>query len=177
MMKPKKKPPERGAIRRKGYGKIRDYLPTDPVYIYAFRCEMFIKIGIAQNWEMRIAQIRSHNPFQVTKIMARKIPIELAAAAEHACHLALRAHHHRGEWFLTSKSEACAAIMTAIQDARRGWKPGPPSAEFLHRAAAAIRLNEINLKNHGIRPKNRDHIIDTYGIADLINSNADSEGL
>jgi hypothetical protein len=106
-------------MRAKGRPRWGDMAPGEMVFLYAVRCEQFLKIGISHNIPQRIAGMQADNPFKITLALYRTIRHEAANTIETAVHQALAAFHVRGEWFSCDLSVAKEAIRRAIAEGER----------------------------------------------------------
>lgn len=85
-------------------------------WIYVIVCGEFVKVGIGKPPVARLASIAGASPYDVSLWGAYAVPRELAIQAEAFCHVALIAHHHRGEWF---RADPALAFATVRRIARR----------------------------------------------------------
>lgn len=127
-------------MRKKHYSLSKGMAASDTIYIYAFVSLVFVKVGIARDWQQRLNNLRGENPFPVHKVTARSIPHYLAPIAEHRAHVLLKAFHHRGEWFRCTPRQARDAVLQAMAEVRKAdTKPGD-SPEYLAAAEKAVKL-------------------------------------
>lgn len=127
-------------IRRKAYRMEGRLAPGDKVVIYAIVCEAYVKVGIAHNAESRLKEMQTGNPFPLRCTWRRRVRHEVAALAEFHAHNLLAGHHHQGEWFRCSASEARSAITRSVALAEREWRRDP-DAEARHEA----RLSALSM--------------------------------
>lgn len=93
-------------------------------FIYAIRCNEFVKIGIALWPPQRIGEMQVGNPYDLELIRQYRVSTEDAFLIEKNAHAKLSEHSKRGEWFKCSNEEAFDAIETAhkIQNSKILYK-------------------------------------------------------
>lgn len=67
--------------------------------LYFIGCGEFVKVGLANDIDARIADLRVGNPYPLDLRAYRTIPATVARAVEKGVHTALAEHAHFGEWF------------------------------------------------------------------------------
>lgn len=107
--------PDRIALSRTGFNRT-EFMKTpallsreafEQTFVYAFKCEKFVKIGIATDVEKRRLTLTVGNPFPITFLHAESYHSRLyALLAERAAHKALSDAHHDGEWFKVKPQRA-----------------------------------------------------------------------
>lgn len=91
----------------------------DPRYLYAFRCVDYVKIGQSADWRARLRGFTDNCPFDLTKIIVRKVPWAGIGYAE-AYALSHMPRPHRGEWFTAPAAESKFVYALIEKAARRG---------------------------------------------------------
>ena len=91
------------------------------VYLLGFILEdqLYYKIGISYNPTVRMNDIQTSNPFELTLFtLSPKLRREVAFRCEGALHMLYRSKHVRGEWFVDDKSklESIISSITKCQD-------------------------------------------------------------
>ena len=76
----------------------KDQLRYERRYIYAFRCDRFIKIGQSIDVAKRMEALQRSNPFEIQHIGKRRVPIRAVTYAEAWAHSQMGTPI-RGEWF------------------------------------------------------------------------------
>jgi len=113
---------ERRRIIRTGFNRrefMKTKVPTsydwkEPTYVYAFRCEKYVKIGVAADIPKRMKALVLCNPFPIVVERADLYGSRLEAMiVEKAAHRALVDKHHHGEWF-TAKPERVDRLLSHI---------------------------------------------------------------
>jgi len=92
-------------------------------YVYALGCGTYVKVGIARNVHDRVKEMLIGNPFEMEILKAWEVNSKkIAALVERESHKKLKqlGMHHRGEWFLQTKSDevvdAVDFVLTEIVD-------------------------------------------------------------
>lgn len=121
-MRPPIRPPADDADEAEHVEALRRLFPPRPAGVYFVQSGLFVKIGIASDVVLRVAQAATAwNPHDVTPLGWIPEPDTLAALKlEQRLHLQFAALHHRREWF-TAAPELLAYIAAHAQ-------PWPPDA-------------------------------------------------
>jgi hypothetical protein len=69
---------------------------AEPNRVYFIMCGKFVKIGIAADPELRMANMQNLNPYPLSLVGT----MEGGASLEAELHNAFSEYHHSGEWFL-----------------------------------------------------------------------------
>lgn len=78
----------------------REVREGNDFYIYAAKCEGFVKVGMSRNLKVRVEGIKRTCPFDVYLICSQMVGSKREAKAlESKMHKALKKHEHRNEWF------------------------------------------------------------------------------
>lgn len=88
-------------------------------YLYALRCEQFVKVGVTLDLARRVSEVKAVNPFPVHAEMCRALKRSYMFVVEKEIHRILRAYHHDGEWFTASQREVRRATAKALREAQR----------------------------------------------------------
>lgn len=72
-------------------------------YLYLIKCQQFVKIGVANDVQNRIAQLSTGNPFKLELLAV--FAFESANTVEAALHQRFLDKRKRGEWFVLSLQE------------------------------------------------------------------------
>lgn len=122
--------------RPRGY-KVANYRRGKMVFIYAIRCGLYVKIGIAKDVGQRMLAFQAGNPFPLMCLTKQKVLPELAGKAELIAHTALQRCHHHGEWFMVGKAEATSVIKAAIKRAVKEQTPDDKEYAIIRRLGRA----------------------------------------
>ena len=90
-----------------------------PRFLYAFRCMDYVKVGQSEDWRARPQGFMNNCPFDLTKIIVRKVPLAGICYAE-AYALSYMPRPHRGEWFIAPPAESKFVYSLIEKAARRG---------------------------------------------------------
>ena len=80
------------------------------IYVYAAKCDIYVKIGLTTLLRNRIATMRSGCPIPIEVLVSIPLNKPDAIAAEMAIGLRLSGKHHIGEWFQCSSNDAIAVV-------------------------------------------------------------------
>ena len=92
-------------------------------FLYLIKCQQFVKIGVANHVESRLAQLSTGNPFPLEVLAV--YGFDDAEIAERAIHQRFANSRKRGEWFdLGNTAEAdfrevCKVLGGEIQDSHQ----------------------------------------------------------
>jgi hypothetical protein len=82
-----------------------------PTFVYAIRCDSFIKIGFGERPVERLGSVKMHCPLPAALVATRKFPnAEIAYSAEKAIHARLVDQAHWGEWFRCGPIDPVSAL-------------------------------------------------------------------
>ena len=88
-----------------------------PVYVYAFECAGFIKIGYAERTDSRLQALNLNCPLPVHLLARRQFPdAQEARAAEGRIHARLSEQRHKGEWFHSVPLSPVVALRSEYDD-------------------------------------------------------------
>jgi hypothetical protein len=91
-----------------------------PRYVYGIQSGQFIKIGVANDIERRLAQMKLLNPHPCSVVFRRKIPCALYC--ERQMHDLLKAKSIGREWFEVTLQEVRAASLIAIANTNKVFR-------------------------------------------------------
>ncbi len=91
-------------------------------YIYVMKCEHYMKIGMASNFENRLAAISCCTPFEVSILDTFELDDKVSASvAEKLCHDELKKanYHKKLEWFHLTE-ESLKIVKQCVEIVRKG---------------------------------------------------------
>lgn len=85
-------------------------------FVYVFAAQSLVKIGMTMHSvNQRWYSIRTHNPWLEPALYASPPLSGDMPAVEKACHKALAAYHHSGEWFSCDRQLAVDTVIRVVK--------------------------------------------------------------